>query len=177
MFHQFKQKIPEMFEEPVLFVWGGWAGGFPCLTVVTCWRIYFDKLLIHSWQSYFTGTSNIGKKNAVHKKTQSNLVGGWINPSEKIWVKIGSFPPIPGWKSKIFELPPPRNQWSFLVPSISGRYYIIPQLAVYTTCKPPVKGTRNSYWRKLLLAILLELNQVTTQKKSVSWSNLCPSLC
>ena len=51
-------------------------------------------------------------------------------------------------------------QWSFLVPLIGGRWYIIPQLAVYTTyipliyCLlgdyispiPPIKGTRNSCW-------------------------------
>ena len=51
-------------------------------------------------------------------------------------------------------------QWSFLVPLIGGRWYISPQLAVYTTyipliyCLlgdyispiPPIKGTRNSCW-------------------------------
>ena len=40
-------------------------------------------------------------------------------------------------------------QWSFLVPLIGGRWYIIPQLAVYTTYiyhLPPIKGTRNSCW-------------------------------
>ena len=52
-------------------------------------------------------------------------------------------------------------QWNFLVPSIGGRYHIIPQLAVYRwyyipliycvlgdyiSPIPPIKGTRNSYW-------------------------------
>ena len=51
-------------------------------------------------------------------------------------------------------------QWSFLVPLIGGRWYIITQLAIYKWyisgiyCQlgdyispiPPIKGTRNSYW-------------------------------
>ena len=62
----------------------------------------------------------------------------------------------------------PIGQWSFLVPSIGGRYHIIHQLAVYTTYipliyilyianwaiiyhLPPTKGTRNSYWIGLVL--------------------------
>ena len=65
-------------------------------------------------------------------------------------------------------------QWLFLVPSIGGRYHIIPQLAVYTTYipliyiyniyilyiyiwpigwiiwyLPPIKGTRNNHWSNL----------------------------
>ena len=60
-------------------------------------------------------------------------------------------------------------QVSFLVPWIGGRWYIIPQLAVYTTYipliyiaywviiyhLPPVKGTRNSCW--LMEQILQQL--------------------
>ena len=55
----------------------------------------------------------------------------------------------------------PVYQWSFLVPLIGGRWYISPQLAVYTTYIPLIygqlgtyispttydmKGTRNSCW-------------------------------
>ena len=62
--------------------------------------------------------------------------------------------------SKTHTFLTPVCQWSFLVPLIRGRWYISPQLAVYTTyipliyiadwviiCYlPPIKGTRNSCW-------------------------------
>ena len=53
----------------------------------------------------------------------------------------------------------PFCQWLFVVPLMGGRWYIIPQLAVYTTYipivlafwgvilyVPPNKGTRNNHW-------------------------------
>ena len=62
---------------------------------------------------------------------------------------------------------PTKNQWSLLVPSIGGRYHIIPQLAVYTTyyipliyCLlgdyippiPPIKGTIETAIEKIPVA-------------------------
>ena len=58
----------------------------------------------------------------------------------------------------------PQRQWLFLVPLIGGRWYIIPQLAVYTTYIPlvycllgdyiwyrPIKGTRKLHWLNVVV--------------------------
>ena len=45
-------------------------------------------------------------------KTHASLVGGWTNPSQKLLVKIGSFPQI-GMKIKKGLKPPPRSVTSF----------------------------------------------------------------
>ena len=80
------------------------------------------------------------------------------------------------------------GQWLFLVPLIGGRWYIITQLATYTTyipllyCQlgdyispiPPIRGTRNNYWYGGALYIdshdFKKIRQVIRSK----WPNLTP---
>ena len=57
--------------------------------------------------------------------------------------KISEEQRLPFAASRFFQLlagctfPKPKNQWGFLVPLIGGRWYIITQLAVYTTSIAP----------------------------------------
>ena len=49
------------------------------------------------------------KKSSEKKQLKQKLVCGWSNPSEKYDRQIGFIFPKLGWKSNIFELPPPRK--------------------------------------------------------------------
>ena len=129
-------------------------------------------LISHMAQSYHT-RSFLGKALPSPTWIAWGAPERGFRPTPSISVLLPSCLDSPSWtfpftfRSDNSHFPPKNKnngttviQWSFLVPSVGGKWYlyiyidIITQLAIYKWyissiyCQlvPPIKGTRNSYW-------------------------------